>query len=251
MPEPLRVLLVDDVPEIRLLVSTAIRLRGGFQVVGEAGDGATAVELASQTRPDVVVLDLGLPDLRDRELLAAVRRAAPDAKVAVFTGLTDDDGVRTLVEGYVPKDQDVAALLDLLEDLGGPDQQVAVLALPHVADSARLGREYLRHHADRWAWPGDLYEAEMVVAELVANALAHGTPPYALRLSHSAGSLAVEVSDASPEPPAAPDGGATRDWTGMAYVSLLAQAWGVTPRDDGGKWVWARLVAPDAGRGTG
>lgn len=55
------VMLVDDVVEVRRLVRTALRLRGGFEVVAEANDGAEAVRLAEALHPDIVVLDLGYP----------------------------------------------------------------------------------------------------------------------------------------------------------------------------------------------
>src|SRR3954454_19085624 len=88
---PIRVLLVDDVVEVRRLVRTSLRFRGGFEVVGEAADGAEAVRLAQQLRPDVVVLDLGLPDIAGREVLSRVREHAPDSKVVVFSGLETPD----------------------------------------------------------------------------------------------------------------------------------------------------------------
>ena len=58
-----RVLLVDDVADVRRLVRVALRFHGGFEVVGEARAGMQAIELADRLRPDVVLLDLGLPDL--------------------------------------------------------------------------------------------------------------------------------------------------------------------------------------------
>src|SRR6478735_5883015 len=93
---PIRVLLVDDVVEVRRLVRTSLRFRGGFEVVGEAADGAEAVRLASRLRPDVVVLDLDLSELSGGDLLSQVRAAAPDAKIVI------------------PEDQDLARLVELL-----------------------------------------------------------------------------------------------------------------------------------------
>ncbi|HRK48026.1 MAG TPA: response regulator, partial [Nocardioides sp.] len=56
----IRVLLVDDVADVRRLVRVALRFRGGFDVIGEARAGQEAVELAAALRPDIVLLDLGL-----------------------------------------------------------------------------------------------------------------------------------------------------------------------------------------------
>ncbi len=61
-------------------------MRGGFDVVAEAADGRTAIEAAAKLQPDVVVLDLGLPDLAGRDVLTMLRVAAPDMRVVVFTG---------------------------------------------------------------------------------------------------------------------------------------------------------------------
>src|SRR5690606_18040739 len=143
-------------------------------------------EVVTRTTPDLVVLDLGLPRLRGRDLLSALRSAAPSAKVAVFTGIAGPEGetLRGEVEGYVPKDRDVPALIDLLESLGRGDEPGAVLDLPVGSESTRSAREYLICHARRWGYAGDLYEAELVVDELVDNARAHATPPYSLRVAH-------------------------------------------------------------------
>lgn len=244
---PVRVLLVDDVPDLRRLVATTLRLRGGFEVVGEAGDGESAVQLAAQSQPDIVVLDVGLPRLQGQDVLSLLREVAPGAKVAVFTGLggTDGDSLRGWVEGYVPKGRDVAALVDLLEDLGGPERQVAVLDLPAKRASIAAARTFMRFHAERWGYRGNLYDAELVVAELVSNAVTHAGTPFSMRLALSEESLRVEVADRSPGTPDPVARDVHESWHGLTFISLLAQGWGVLPADDGGKVVWARL-APDA-----
>ena len=126
-----RVLLVDDVADVRRLVRIALRFHGGFDVVGEAGAGLQAIELATRLRPDIVLLDLGLPDLAGRDVLTRVREVAPGAKVVVFTGADNDD--RAYYEehaaGYVRKSGDLDYLVELLDDIG---------RAAHRAESARF-----------------------------------------------------------------------------------------------------------------
>ena len=115
-----RVLLVDDVADVRRLVRIALRFHGGFEVVGEAGAGVQAIELATRLRPDIVLLDLGLPDLAGRDVLSRVREVAPDAKVVVFTGADNDDPAyyEEHAAGYVRKSGDLDYLVELLDDIG-------------------------------------------------------------------------------------------------------------------------------------
>ena len=86
------VLLVDDAQDVRRMVRTALRLRGGFEVVGEASSGAEAVRLADVLHPDIVVLDLGLPDIAGREVLTRIRGQSPGSRVVVFTGMDPPTG---------------------------------------------------------------------------------------------------------------------------------------------------------------
>src|SRR3712207_5097808 len=81
-----RVLLADDTPEIRLLVRMALELEGGFEIVGEAGDGAQALHIADDQRPDAVVLDLAMPVMDGLEAIPQVRKATPDTKIHVLSG---------------------------------------------------------------------------------------------------------------------------------------------------------------------
>lgn len=79
------ILLVDDVPALRLLLRHS--LQDEFDVVGEAGDGATAGELAARLHPDVVLLDLNMPDQDGLQAIGTIRAATPGTRIAVFTGL--------------------------------------------------------------------------------------------------------------------------------------------------------------------
>lgn len=81
-----RVLLVDDVADLRFILRLVLETEGGFDVVGEAGDGEQAVELARRTRPDVVILDLSMPTMDGLEALPALRELVPDAVIVVLSG---------------------------------------------------------------------------------------------------------------------------------------------------------------------
>ncbi len=182
---PIRVLLVDDVVEVRRLVRTSLRFRGGFEVVGEAADGAEAVRLAAQLRPDVVVLDLGLPDIAGREVLSRVRAGSPDSKVVVFSGLetVDRAWIDDNAAGFVLKDADLGYLVDLLEAVGRPNRTEATIDLPDDLSSVATARRFVRETLAEWGIAEPFDDALLVVSELAANALTHGQSSYRVRLA--------------------------------------------------------------------
>ena len=71
--EPISVYLVDDVPELRELIKFGMEEDPGFEVVGEAGDGKTAIEGIAETRPAAVLLDLSMPDMDGFQAIPAIR----------------------------------------------------------------------------------------------------------------------------------------------------------------------------------
>lgn len=241
---PVRVLLVDDAAEIRRLVRTALRLRGGFVVDGEASTAAEAVELATARQPDVVVLDLGLPDLRGRDVLTQVRDAAPATKVVVFSGADPDD--RSWYEeraaGYVLKNDDLDYLLDLLESVGRPQRAVAVLDLPQELGSVREARALVRRTLDEWELGHLQDEATLVVSELASNALNHARSSYQVRVYHNPSTVRIEVRDGGSGTPEPQPASATREGgRGLLLVSAMSVSWGLEETDEG-KVVWAELA---------
>lgn len=82
-----KVLLVDDVADLRFLLRVVLETDGSFEVVGEAGDGESAVEICTRTRPDVIVLDLSMPTMDGLEALPRLRELAPDAVILVLSGI--------------------------------------------------------------------------------------------------------------------------------------------------------------------
>lgn len=93
MNEPLaprrRVVLVDDMVELRAMIRLTLERSGHFDVVGEAGDGRTAIDVAAEAQPDVVLLDISMPVMDGLEALPHLRRAAPDATVVMLSGFSE------------------------------------------------------------------------------------------------------------------------------------------------------------------
>lgn len=85
-PLTLRVLVVDDTPDIRLLLRLALERDTRFEVIAEAGDGLEAIEAAARLQPDLVLLDLAMPVMDGLEALPGIRSGSPDSTIVVLSG---------------------------------------------------------------------------------------------------------------------------------------------------------------------
>jgi CheY-like chemotaxis protein len=82
----IRVFLVDDVRELRLLLRLELEEDPGIEVVGEASDGHEGVEGVAREQPDVVLLDLSMPNMDGLEAIPPMRESAPNARLVVLSG---------------------------------------------------------------------------------------------------------------------------------------------------------------------
>ncbi len=251
---PIRVVLVDDAADVRRLLRIALRTQGGFEVVGEAASGIEAVALARALKPDVVVLDLGLPDIAGQEVLVQIRATVPDTKVVIFSGLENVDRAWLVehAEGFVLKDAGLAYLIKLLESVGRREARQVRLDLREDLACVAEARRFLLETLLAWE-VAELYpDAVVVVSELATNAIKHGKCPCAMRLSLLADVLRVAVTDAGGGAPEPRQASPTREGgRGLYLVNALTSAWGMEPRPDGGKVVWAELTrgtTPDGSR---
>lgn len=121
MGERIRVLVVDDHPVVRQGLRTFLDLQDDIAVVGEAGDGKSAVAAAEELRPDVVLLDLRMPGSDGLEALHGLRERGIPAKVLVITSFTEPTAVlpamRAGAAGYVYKDVDPSSLVTAIRSI--------------------------------------------------------------------------------------------------------------------------------------
>ena len=114
----IRVVVADDEAPVRALLGITLSMERDFQVVGEAADGAEAVEMIEAQHPDAVVLDLMMPVLAGLEAIPRIRACCPDCRIVVFSALSADqaasDALSLGADAYVEKTRFVTELCDTL-----------------------------------------------------------------------------------------------------------------------------------------
>jgi len=93
----LRVLVVDDHPAFRRALSSALKMVGSIEVAGEASGGVAATEQARALHPDLVIMDLSMPDLDGIEAMRQIHRSRPDLPVVILTAHADPGVAREAI----------------------------------------------------------------------------------------------------------------------------------------------------------
>jgi DNA-binding NarL/FixJ family response regulator len=246
---PLRVVIVDDTPDMRLLLRTALAGRPDLLLVGEAGDGAVAIELAAGLRPDLLILDLEMPVLDGLSALPQLQAVAPDTRIVILSAFPASVHAHTALSSgavaYVEKSTSITELLDEL--LRGADLLDAVAeslsASALTSFSRDLGtpseaRRFIETTLASWETVDPIETIQLLVTELVTNVIVHtpGTPD--VRVSLHPDFVHVEVSDpdavvVSPRQASINESSGR----GLHLVEKLAAAWGIV-QVDAGKVVW-------------
>ena len=160
-----RVLLVDDHEVTRQGVRSQFQKEKGIEIVAEAGDGRTAVALVSKHLPDIVVMDIGLPNLNGIEATRQIRAREPSVKVVALSRLSDQRTVAAMIQagasGYVLKTVAREVVEAIREVLAGRKYVSPQLMDPLIAD-------YAQHLADG-AEPPSLTDREREVLQLIAE----------------------------------------------------------------------------------
>ncbi len=112
---PLRILIADDHAVVRAGLRALLESHDGWQVCAEALDGRDAVEKAAKQKPDIAILDIGMPLLNGVEAARQIRKASQDTEILILTMHQSDDLVQQVVEagarGYILKDEADRVLL--------------------------------------------------------------------------------------------------------------------------------------------
>ncbi len=164
----IRVLLADDHRLLRETLRMLLELRNEVEVVGEADDGREAVDMAEQLKPDVVLMDMGMPGLNGIEATQLIRRRLPRTRVLMLSGYDQDDRVtaalRAGAAGYVVKNAPVEELLKAIQEVS----QAGTYLSAAIADRAEE-RETFGGAADPEKKEPALTAREREVLQLVAE----------------------------------------------------------------------------------
>jgi two-component system, NarL family, response regulator LiaR len=167
MSEPITVLIVDDHAVVRHGIRALLEAEGGFQVVGEASSGGEAVLLGAELVPDVVLMDLVMPEIDGVAATRLLKERSPSSQVIVLTSYHEDEhiypAIRAGALSYLLKS---VGLEELTEAVRKAARGEAVLH-PHVA--ARLVQELRGGSAETAMLYAALSEREREVLRLIAN----------------------------------------------------------------------------------
>jgi two-component system response regulator NreC len=137
----IRVLLADDHTLFRQGVRTLLSAESDMEVVDEAADGISAVEKAAEAKPDVVLMDIGMPGPSSFETTRQIRRNRPETKVLFLTMYDDEDYLVEAMQvggsGYVLKDSPAAQLVAAVRDVHRGGSYLSPRMLSQLVDDFR------------------------------------------------------------------------------------------------------------------
>jgi DNA-binding NarL/FixJ family response regulator len=137
-----RILLVDDHPLTRDALATLLEQKG-FTVVGQAGDGNEAIESARRLLPDLVLLDLSMPELDGISALPRLRDAAPECEVVVLTASGTEENLLAAIRGgaagYLLKTESPERIVDFLNGVAEGEAALSGAVARRLLDQVRTG----------------------------------------------------------------------------------------------------------------
>lgn len=168
MTESIRILIADDHAVVREGLRTLIGTEPGMEIVGEATDGAEAVHMAIELKPDIILLDMAMPYKSGLEAIQEIKAEDPGAHILVLTSFSEDDmvfpAIRSGALGYLLKNASPLALLSAIRNVHRGEPSMS----PDIA--TKLMRE-LQRSSDLPPTEEPLTEREVEVLRFVAKGL--------------------------------------------------------------------------------
>lgn len=165
--DEIRVLIVDDHQLVRQGLRTYFDLLDGITVVGEAGNGVEAVDLFRNTRPDIVLMDLVMPEMDGIEATRQIHAISVDSKVIVLSSFTEDEMVFPAIKagaaGYLLKDVSPDELADAIKTVHMGKSQL------HPEIASKLMNQFVNPPVDQPSGLDELTPREMEVLRLIAE----------------------------------------------------------------------------------
>ncbi|WP_426507419.1 response regulator [Dactylosporangium sp. McL0621] len=182
MTRPIKVLIADDHPIVREGLRLVLERRGDLEVVGEAADGRAAIQLATQFRPDVAIVDLDMPQLNGARVIAELARHLPSCRCLVLTMHEDDahlsDALAAGAAGFLVKGAGSADIERAVRAAAAGQMVLAPEIGPRVARAMAASRPTRGGEAF-----ADLTERELDLLELLAEGADNQTISRALHLA--------------------------------------------------------------------
>ncbi len=188
----IRVCLVDDQTLVRQGVRSLLELCDEIEVVGEAADGRSAVELIPQLDPDVVLLDMRMPGMSGLEVLKELNQADQLPPTIILTTFDDDQmvlaGIKAGAKGYLLKDVSLDELVGGVKTVAGGGSVVR----PAVTQRLLKGLEGMRTEFSSLDRPDPLTERETEILRLMAGG--YSNKEISIALKNSEGTVKNHVS---------------------------------------------------------
>ena len=185
---PIRVLIADDQRVVREGLTMLVGLIDDIEVVGTARDGNEAVDGAQRERPDVVLMDLRMPELEGAEATRLIRATLPDTQVLVLTTYADDESLFPALQagarGYLTKDASAEEIEQAIRALAAGRTHLDP-AIQQRLISAVLDAQPVAVAADAPALPDELTPREAEVLRLIATGLSNAEIAAALVVSNA------------------------------------------------------------------
>jgi two-component system, NarL family, response regulator LiaR len=184
--QPIRVMLVDDHTMVRRGLATFLKVFDDLELVGEAGSGLEAIALCSNALPDVILMDLMMPEMDGATATRLIRRKHPKVQVIALTSFTDQETVQNALQA--------GAIGYLLKDVSA-DELARAIRAAHAgrATLAPEATQAMVQAANQPPAPGhDLTERERVVLALMVEGL--NNTQIAARLVVSPSTIKTHVS---------------------------------------------------------